>query len=115
MIAAFLRLSMRVNSKLLGAAAVLSLAAAATAQPAPRVEDRVGQIPQSAPSTPWAFIGYGITTPATTEWFVADSTPRGGTLGRYLSTTEAHSAVLVLSSEVLDAPVETDAALLDRA
>jgi hypothetical protein len=82
---------------------------------APAIDDRVAQIPQRAPGARWSFIGFGITAPAGAEWFVTEGTPRGGTLGRYVSTTEAHTAVLVLSSEVLDAPVETDAALLDRA
>ncbi len=98
--------------------ALISLAAVAVAQPttpdsAPRVDDRVSQIPQSVTSTSWAFIGYGVITPATADWFVTDSTPRGGTLGRHLSAGEAHSAVLVLSSESLDKPVESDAALLE--
>lgn len=86
-----------------------------TPAPAPRVDERVAQIAQTAPGAPWAFIGYAITTPASANWFVADGTPRGGTMGRQLSVTEPHTAVLVLTSETLQKPVETDAALLELA
>ncbi len=78
----------------------------------PRMEERVAQIPQTALGAPWAFIGFAITTPTEPEWFIATSTPRGGSMGRHLSATEPHTAVLVLSSEILDTPVETDSALL---
>ena len=80
---------------------------------APRIDERVAQIAQTAPGAPWAFIGYAITPPASANWFVADGTPRGGTMGRLLSVTEPHTAVLVLSSESLGTAVESDAALLD--
>ena len=113
MIAASVRMPMRLNPKFLIPTAGLALLTLAAAQPAPRIDDRVGQIPQSMLGTPWAFIGYGVNTPNAAEWFVAESTPRGGTMGRYLSKTEPHSAVLVLSSEVLQAPVESDASLLE--
>lgn len=99
-------------------ATVLLVAAAASpvtalAQtPATALDESVGQIPQSAPGTPWSFIGYGITTPTDPQWFVATSTPRGGAMARSLSTTEPHSAVLVLSSELLDKPIESDTELL---
>jgi Sel1 repeat-containing protein len=106
---------MRLKSNFVAGVIGLVLAAVAAAQPAPRFDDRIAQIPQTATATPWAFIGYGVNTPAAAEWFVTDSSPRGGTFGRYLSKTEPHSAVLVLSSEVLDAPVESDAALLEFA
>ena len=82
------------------------------ADPAPRVDERVARIPQTAPGAPWAYIGYAVTTPDTADWFVADGTPRGGTMGRQLSATEPNTAVLVLSSETLEAAIETDAALL---
>jgi hypothetical protein len=99
---------------LLSGAQLLSapLHAQAPAGPAPRVDERVAQIPQSAPGTPWAFIGYGVNTPKSSEWFVTSGTPRGGTLGRHLSTTEPHSAILVLQGEALQQPIESDAALL---
>jgi TPR repeat protein len=93
----------------------LALAAAcglAMAQSSAAFEESVGQIPQSAPGTAWSFIGYGITTPGDSQWFVTTSTPRGGAMGRSMSTTEPHSAVLVISSELLDRPVESDADLL---
>lgn len=77
----------------------------------PRTDERVAQIPQSAPGAPWAFIGYGVTPPATDRWFVAMGTPRGGTMGRLEG--DRSTAVLVLASELLPAPVESDAALLE--
>lgn len=86
----------------------------APANQPPRIEERVAQIPQTALGSPWAFIGFAIATPAEPEWFVATSTPRGGSMGRHLSN-DAHTAVLVLSSEILDKPVETDSALLELA
>lgn len=81
----------------------------------PRVDERVAQIPQSTPGAPWAFIGYAITPPASANWFVANGTPRGGTMGRQLSGTEPHTAVLVLSSESIGKAVESDTALLELA
>ena len=108
---------MRVCSALLAA---LLVSASVHAQRAPvdqppRIDERVAQIPQTALGAPWAFIGFAVTTPAEPEWFVATSTPRGGSMGRHLSADAAHTAVLVLSSEILDKPVETDAALLELA
>jgi hypothetical protein len=96
---------------------ILALALAAiggrtVAQVSPTLEENVGQIPQTAPGTPWAFIGYGITTPSDSQWFVTTSTPRGGAMGRSMSTTEPHSAVLVIASELLDQPIGSDADLL---
>jgi hypothetical protein len=82
---------------------------------APRIDERVAQIAQTAPGAPWAFIGYAITPPATGDWFVTEGTPRGGTMGRQLSATEPHTAVLVLSSESLGKAVESDTALLELA
>jgi hypothetical protein len=79
----------------------------------PRTDERVAQLPQSAPGAPWAFIGYGVTPPASDRWFVAMGTPRGGTMGRLAG--ERSTAVLVLASELLPAPVESDAALLELA
>jgi hypothetical protein len=97
----------------------LALAGAAHAQPAPtaapRIDERVAQIAQTAPGAPWAFIGYAVAPPASADWFVADGTPRGGTMGRQLSATEPHTAVLVLSSELIGAPIESDAKLLELA
>ncbi len=97
--------------------AVLTIGSAhAQRQPAdqpPRIDENVAQIPQTALGAPWAFIGFAVVTPTEPDWFVATSTPRGGSMGRHLSVTEDHTAVLVLSSEILDKPVETDSALLE--
>lgn len=81
----------------------------------PRIDERVLQIPQSEPGTVWSFIGYAVKTPVETQWFVASGTPRGGVMGRQVMQIEEGSAVLVFSSEVLDQPVESDAALLELA
>lgn len=99
------------------AALLPAFAAAQTpaAAPPPRIEDNVAQIPQTALGAPWAFIGYAITPPSDPEWFVANSTPRGGTMGRQLSSSGEHTAVLVLASELLDQPIDSDAALLELA
>ena len=80
----------------------------------PRIDERVAQIPQTALGAPWAFIGFAVTTPTDPDWFVATSTPRGGSMGRHLPGDD-HTAVLVLSSDTLAKPVETDAALLELA
>ncbi|HVG05808.1 MAG TPA: tetratricopeptide repeat protein [Burkholderiaceae bacterium] len=87
----------------------------AIADAPPRIDERVAQIPQTALGAPWAFIGFAVTTPTDPEWFVATSTPRGGSMGRHLSTDGEHTAVLVLSSEILSKPIDTDAALLELA
>ena len=87
---------------------------AMTDQP-PRIDERVAQIPQTALGAPWAFIGFAVTTPSEPQWFVATSTPRGGSMGQHLSVNDAHTAVLVLSSEILSTPVDTDSALLELA
>jgi hypothetical protein len=105
----------RWTGTMLLAAAALPGAAQPGGTAAPRVDERVAQIPQTAPGAPWSFIGYAITPPADAAWFVAVGTPRGGTMGRSLSASEPNTAVLVMSSETLPAPVETDAALLDLA
>jgi len=81
----------------------------------PRIDERVAQIRQTALGAPWAFIGFAVTTPTDPEWFVATSTPRGGSMGRHLSANDAHTAVLVMSSEMLDKPIDTDSALLELA
>lgn len=103
---------------LMFSAAVLAGSAAQAqrlpAEQPPRIDERVAQIPQTALGAPWAFIGFAIATPTEPAWFVATSTPRGGSMGRHLSN-DAHTAVLVLSSEILDKPVETDGALLELA
>jgi hypothetical protein len=101
---------------LITAALLTPVAAAQTPAAAPpRIEDNVAQIPQTALGAPWAFIGYAITPPGDPEWFVASSTPRGGTMGRRLSTGGEYTAVLVLASELLDRPLDSDAALLELA
>lgn len=82
---------------------------------APRIDERVAQIAQTAPGAPWAFIGYAITPPAGANWFVADGTPRGGTMGRQFSGSAPHTAVLVLSSETIGSTVESDTGLLELA
>ena len=87
----------------------------APADQPPRIDERVAQIPQTALGAPWAFIGFAVTTPTDPEWFVATSTPRGGSMGRHLSANDAHTAVLVMSSEMLDKPIDTDSALLELA
>ena len=81
----------------------------------PRIDERVAQIPQTALGAPWAFIGFAVATPTDPEWFVATSNPRSGSMGRHLSADGEHTAVLVLSSELLVKPVETDSALLELA
>lgn len=93
---------------------------AAYAQPvpadqAPRIDERVAQIQQTALGAPWAFIGFAVATPADPEWFVAIGNPRSGSMGRHLSASGEHTAVLVMSSEILGKPVETDSALLELA
>ena len=80
----------------------------------PRIDELVAQIPQTALGAPWAFIGFAVTTPTDPNWFVATSTPRGGSMGRHLSGGDDHTAVLVLSSDLLSKPIDTDAALLER-
>ncbi len=109
----------RVLSALLASTAsavvTVAMAQAGTKPSAPRVDERVAQIPQTAPGAPWSFIGYSVTPPASADWFVAVGTPRGATLGRLVSPGEPHTAILVLSSELLPAPIETDEALLDVA
>lgn len=87
------------------------LPAAAFAQSAP-VDDNIAHIPQSAPGTPWSFIGFGFTSPVNTEWRVASSTPRGATLSRALLNDASQGAVLVVASELRDAEITSDAELL---
>lgn len=98
------------------AALLTPVAAAQTPAAAPpRIEDNIAQIQQTAPGAPWAFIGYAITPPADAGWFVANGTPRGGAMGRLLSSGGDQTAVLVLASELLDKPVDSDTALLELA
>lgn len=104
------------------ATVALGLTTTAAAQPAmpappaaPRpavLDETIGQIPQTAPGSPWSFIGYGISSPADSRWFVTSSTPRGGALGRSLSTSQLHTALLVIASDLLDQPITSDAELL---
>jgi hypothetical protein len=81
----------------------------------PRIDESVAQIRQTALGAPWGFIGFAVTTPTDPEWFVATGTPRGGSMGRHVSPSDAHTAVLVMSSEILDKPIDTDSALLEFA
>ena len=89
-----------------------AVAQRAPAEQPPSIEERVAEIPQTALGAPWAFIGFAVATPTAPGWFVAISTPRSGSMGRHLSANGDHTAVLVLSSEILDNPIETDSALL---
>jgi len=91
---------------------VLALCATGVAAQRPPVDDNIAQIPQSAPGTPWSFIGFGFTTPANTEWKVASSTPRGGTMARAMLPDASQGAVLVIASELRDADITSDAELL---
>ena len=100
---------------MLAALAGSALAQRTPADQSPRVDERVAQIPQTALGAPWAFIGYAVTTPTDPNWFVATSTPRGGSMGRHLSGGDDHTAVLVMSSDILAKPIDTDAALLELA
>ena len=43
---------------------------------------------------------------------MATSTPRGGVMGRVLRPTQTHTAVLAISSELLDRPIDSDTDLL---
>ncbi|MDQ3215245.1 MAG: hypothetical protein M3P99_04085 [Pseudomonadota bacterium] len=94
---------------------LLAYAQRAQADAPPRIDERVAQIPQTALGASWAFIGFAVRTPSEPNWFVATGTPRGGSMGQHLSGSEDHTAVLVFSSEILDKPVDTDAALLELA
>jgi len=94
------------------ALAIAAMAGEAIAQRPPALDESVLQIPQTAPGTAWSFIGYGITTPGDPQWFVTNSTPRGGTMGQNISTSPPHSAVLVIASELLDKPIDSDNELL---
>ena len=108
---------MRSWPPLLIAALVASVAHAqrTPANEPPRIDERVAQIPQTALGSPWGFIGFAVATPTGPEWFVATSNPRSGSMGRHLSAGGDHTAVLVLSSEMLAKPIETDGALLELA
>lgn len=92
--------------------ASFALPVPAVAQSPAASEETVGKIPQSAAGTPWSFIGFAFTTPTDPQWFVASSTPRGATMGRELGVGKDHSAVLVVTSELLDKPVTDDIELL---
>lgn len=86
----------------------------AAAESTPVLDEGVGLIPQTAPGTPWSFIGFSITTPSDPAWMVSVGTPRSGTMGRATSAGAAGVA-LVISSELLDAPIDSDTALLTAA
>ncbi len=105
---------MRLLASLLAAAALLG-SDPVHAQRVPGLDENVGQIPQSAPGSPWSFIGFAVVTPSSPQWFVTVSTPRSGAMGRSLSTDEAHGAVLVISSELLEQPIDSDTELLAAA
>lgn len=79
----------------------------------PKADERVFQLPQGFPGSPWSFIGYGITSPSEPQWFVANGTPRGGTLGRKTGPDGIGSAVIVMTGERIDKAIESDAALLE--
>ena len=55
-------------------------------------DESVGLLPQTAPGTPWSFIGFAIATPSDPAWMVSVGTPRSGTMGRAASAapTVAH-------------------------
>ncbi len=87
----------------------------APADQPPRIDERVAQIPQTALGAPWAFIGFAVTTPTDRRLVrrnqhaprrVDGTPPFGG---------DDHTAVLVLSSDILAKPIDTDAALLELA
>ncbi|HTN50110.1 MAG TPA: tetratricopeptide repeat protein [Burkholderiaceae bacterium] len=90
-------------------------AGAGSGQSAQAVEENVGLLPQTAPGTPWSFIGFAITAPTDPAWMVSVGTPRNGTLGRAASSGAADGVALVISSELLDAPIDNDTALLAAA
>jgi hypothetical protein len=101
-----------IRSSALIPALFIALTGVASAQRSPAPDESVLQIPQSSPGSPWSFIGYGITTPSDPQWFATTSTPRGGAMGRSFSAAPPHSAVLVLSSELLEQPIDSDSELL---
>ena len=74
-------------------------------------DESVGLLPQTAPGTPWSFIGFAIATPSDPAWMVSVGTPRSGTMGRAASAGDG-GASLVISSELLDRPIDGDTALL---
>ena len=94
------------------AAGLLASDAALSQRPAGGLDESVAQIPQSAAGTPWSFIGFGVVTPTDPKWFVASSTPRGGTMGQTLAASPPGSAILTMASELLDQPLESDNELL---
>ena len=100
--------------KLLPTLLVLSVALHATAVTAqPNTGDEsVGLLPQTAPGTPWSFIGFGIVTPTDPAWMVSVGTPRSATMGRAASADADGDASLVISSELLEQPTSNDTALL---
>jgi len=98
---------------LLGLSAALVLAGPALAQhAAPSRDDNVAQIPQTSPGSPWSFIGFGIATPTDPLWFVANSTPRAAQWVATCQPRRPTRPVLVIVSELLDQPIESDTELL---
>ena len=106
-----------VSVALFVANAAFAQTAPAPAAPAPtappKADERVFQLPQGFPGSPWSFIGYAITSPSEPQWFVANGTPRGGTLGRRSGQDAAGSAVIVMTGEGINKAIESDAALLE--
>ena len=100
--------------KLLPTLLVLSVAlhAAAVAAQPNAGDESVGLLPQTAPGTPWSFIGFGIVTPSDAAWMVSVGTPRIATMGRAASAGADGDASLVISSELLEQPTSSDTALL---
>jgi hypothetical protein len=76
-------------------------AAAVAAQPNAG-DESVGLLPQTAPGTPWSFIGFAIATPSDPAWMVSVGTPRSGTMGRAASAGADGGASLVISSELVE-------------
>jgi hypothetical protein len=79
------------------------------------IDENVGLLPQTAPGTPWSFIGFSITTPSDPAWMVSVGTPRSGTMGRAATSGAVDGVALVVSSELLDAPIDSDTALVAMA
>lgn len=92
------------------AAAVLwgSVASAQVAVPMPSparpavLDETVSRIPQTSPGSPWSFIGFAVVSPEDNRWFVTSSSPRGGVFGRSLSESRSHTALIVVSSELIE-------------
>ena len=91
---------------------IVALHAAAVAAQPNAGDESVGLLPQTAPGTPWSFIGFAIATPSDPAWMVSVGTPRSGTMGRAASAGADGGASLVISSELVEKPIDSDTALL---